>query len=134
MKDFPLHENFDKKDLVSTMLTSSLVFKNTVEFDWFILVFNRLDAKNIFDLSEQEKSLFWQDINKLGEIVKQIYNPTQINIAIFGNYTNQLHCHIIPRFDNDFAWPKSVFEVKTTKKTQISENAKKVISNVVQNV
>ncbi len=123
MKDFLLHDNFNKNDLIGKLSVSSVIFKNTNEFDWFILVFKRLEAKNIFDLTTEEKELFWQDINKLGEIVKEIYRPLQINIAMFSNITPQLHCHIIPRFENDAAWPKSVFEIKTTKKLEVSDNA-----------
>jgi diadenosine tetraphosphate (Ap4A) HIT family hydrolase len=38
------------------------------------------------------------------------FKPTQLNVAAIGNKTPQLHIHLIARFDNDPAWPNTVWD------------------------
>ena len=71
-----------------------------------------------------------------GEIVEKtmdvIYKPTQMNVAMIGNKTPQLHVHIICRFQGDMYWPGTVWGGRSrpylsTMKAQTIERLKKEI-------
>ncbi|HXF28368.1 MAG TPA: hypothetical protein VN457_00840, partial [Chlamydiales bacterium] len=38
------------------------------------------------------------------------FSPTQLNVAMLGNKITQLHVHVIGRFENDPAWPATVWD------------------------
>ncbi len=38
------------------------------------------------------------------------FQPKQLNVAAIGNKTPQLHIHIIARYENDPAWPNTIWD------------------------
>jgi diadenosine tetraphosphate (Ap4A) HIT family hydrolase len=130
MNNFDLHSDFQSKKIIKKLSVSTVVLNNTKEIDWYIVVYKALDKKNIFELKSSERKEFFQDIELVGGLVKEIYAPDQMNVAMFGNITPQLHCHIMPRFKNDFAWPNPVFCTQVTKTDNISDLAGMLIERI----
>ena len=52
-----------------------------------------------------------EEINSVANNMKEQFQPERLNIAMLGNIVHQLHCHIIARFKQDFAWAKPVWGV-----------------------
>lgn len=101
------------------------------ELDWFILIPKIENVKNIAELSKSQYQKLSDLIHNISIIVKEVYNPDQVNVAMLGNVTPQLHCHIIPRFEDDFCWPRPIFTEKMTKiDTKSNENITKVSQEV----
>lgn len=111
---FVLHENFSKKHHVIDLQLCRVLMEPVNEFPWLMLVPMRSNIKNILDLSAEDKQVLWHEIDMISDVMNKIYKPDQLNIAMLGNVTPQLHVHIIARFENDSAWPDPVFGRKCT--------------------
>jgi diadenosine tetraphosphate (Ap4A) HIT family hydrolase len=126
---FKLHQNFSSKIHVCDMSMSSVYLEPISDIKWFMVIPRINDIKNILDLNGEQKSLLWKEIDILSSVINDLYKPDQINIAMLGNVTPQLHCHVIARFKDDKAWPDATFGRKDFSK--ISEDDAKVIIDEV---
>ncbi|MCI5045747.1 MAG: HIT family protein [Aquisalinus sp.] len=80
---------------------------NDSRFVWLVLVPQRPSVVEIFDLSQEERDLCFDEIALVSRALKQQTGCDKINIAAFGNMVPQLHIHIISRLRKDAAWPGS---------------------------
>jgi diadenosine tetraphosphate (Ap4A) HIT family hydrolase len=51
-----------------------------------------------FELSSEERSLFFEDVVAVGKALSAIYLPLKLNYQMLGNMVPHLHCHVIPRY------------------------------------
>lgn len=77
---------------------------------WLILVPRVLGASKLIDLAHSEQQELLRETNLLQEILWKEFSPKQLNVAAIGNKTPQLHIHLIARFENDPAWPGTVWD------------------------
>ena len=96
--------------LGSTSL-SRVLLMNDARFPWLILVPERADVSEPFDLSEADQEQLWQESMRLGAAMKAHFAADKINVAALGNQVAQLHVHHIARFHVDAAWPGPVWGV-----------------------
>jgi diadenosine tetraphosphate (Ap4A) HIT family hydrolase len=112
MSKFELHTQLEKDTIfVKSLELSDILLMNDSRYPWIILVPRIENAVDITDLSEQERKIFVEEINRVSISIKNHYQPDRINIAMLGNVVPQLHCHIIARFETDFAWAKPVWGI-----------------------
>jgi len=86
-----------------------LLLLNDCSYPWFILVPQREALQEIYQLSEADRQLFWDESNQLSLWMKHYFNFDKLNIAALGNVVNQLHLHHIGRTIGDPAWPNPVW-------------------------
>ena len=96
--------------LGSTSL-SRVLLMNDARFPWLILVPERADVSEPFELSEADQEQLWQESMRLGGAMKAHFAADKINVAALGNQVAQLHVHHIARFHVDAAWPGPVWGV-----------------------
>ncbi len=118
MKTFELNSAFTEKLFVINMNLSQIFLEPNDDFPWIVGVPMIFNAKNICDLTKDKKIMLFQEIDILSDIMKKVYNFDQINIAMLGNITPQLHFHIVARFNSDSAWPNPVWGSNYKKITQ----------------
>ena len=90
---------------------SRVLLMNDARFPWLILVPERADVSEPFDLSEADQEQLWQESMRLGGAMKAHFAADKINVAALGNQVAQLHVHHIARFHVDAAWPGPVWGV-----------------------
>jgi diadenosine tetraphosphate (Ap4A) HIT family hydrolase len=78
-------------------------------FPWILLIPMQANVKEIIDLTDTNQQLLLQEIVLASKIMKELYNPTKLNVASLGNIVAQLHVHVIARYDHDAAWPNPVW-------------------------
>lgn len=100
-----------------------LLMMNQRHFPWVILVPKEIDARELIDLPEDKQHALWNRITEISTHVQEMLKPTKLNIAALGNMVEQLHIHIIGRYDTDAAWPKPVWghEVKPYSDAEIEQ-------------
>jgi diadenosine tetraphosphate (Ap4A) HIT family hydrolase len=81
-----------------------------VNYPWLLLVPRKAGAKRLIDLSLQEQMQLMQELDHIQRRLWETFMPTQLNVAAIGNKVEQLHIHIIARYDNDPAWPGTVWD------------------------
>lgn len=78
-------------------------------YPWAILIPQRSDVVEIYDLTAQDQARLWQEATRLGEAMMRHYGGDKLNVATLGNLVPQLHLHVIVRFQGDAAWPGPVW-------------------------
>jgi diadenosine tetraphosphate (Ap4A) HIT family hydrolase len=78
-------------------------------YPWCVLVPDREDKVEVFDLSEEDQKQLNIESNTLSMFLKKEFNADKMNVAALGNVVSQLHIHHIVRYKHDIAWPKPVW-------------------------
>ena len=78
-------------------------------YPWCVLVPDREDKIEVFDLSEEDQKQLNVESNALLMFLKKEFNADKMNVAALGNVVPQLHIHHIVRYKHDIAWPKPVW-------------------------
>jgi diadenosine tetraphosphate (Ap4A) HIT family hydrolase len=109
-KSFTLHHRLqeDTVEIVRLKLSRVLLMIDS-SFPWLVLVPERQNVQEVFELSIEDRSVLIEEIAVASEIIQQLYCPDKINIGALGNLVPQLHIHLIGRFRTDRAWPGPVW-------------------------
>jgi diadenosine tetraphosphate (Ap4A) HIT family hydrolase len=67
----------------------------------YVCVISKLHAVEPFDLSDTERSAFWQEAMAIAAALHQELHPIKMNYEIHGNTLPHLHMHIFPRRPDD---------------------------------
>jgi diadenosine tetraphosphate (Ap4A) HIT family hydrolase len=87
-----------------------VLLMNNEHFPWLILVPERLDVTEVFELDETDALDLWTEMRTASLAMKQAFAARKINMAAIGNRVPQLHIHIIARRENDATWPGVVWD------------------------
>ncbi len=106
-----------------------LLMMNDSQYPWFILVPERADMHEIYQLSKTERQLLTEESSYLAENLAALYQADKMNIAAIGNIVPQLHIHHIVRYQTDKAWPAPVwgkFDAIPYTEQQIADNLARI--------
>ncbi|GAB4231551.1 MAG: HIT domain-containing protein [Chlamydiales bacterium] len=110
---FELHSNFAKKIFLADLPLSKVLMENERHYPWLMLIPRRSQVSRLIDLNLEDQTQLLHEMNFIQQVLWKIFQPTQLNVAAIGNKTPQLHIHIIARFENDPAWPGTVWDHPT---------------------
>ena len=88
---------------------SHLLLMNDANYPWFILVPDRDNITEMFQLEQADQRQLITESSLLSKTISEQFNADKINIAALGNMVPQLHIHHIVRYRNDAAWPAPVW-------------------------
>jgi diadenosine tetraphosphate (Ap4A) HIT family hydrolase len=78
-------------------------------FPWIILVPQRADISEVFQLDpDDQEQLIWES-SFVAERLMSAFQGDKMNIAALGNVVPQLHIHHVVRSESDPAWPNPVW-------------------------
>lgn len=107
---FTLHESLKADTLDITRLQlSRVLLMNDSSFPWLILVPERENIREFYELDEKDRAVLIEEITLASRIIGNLYKPDKINVGALGNLVPQLHIHVIGRFESDRAWPGPVW-------------------------
>ncbi|MCW8900787.1 MAG: HIT family protein [Gammaproteobacteria bacterium] len=95
-------------------------------YPWCVLVPDREDMIEIFDLSDEDQTQLNLESNTLLEYLKNEFHADKMNVAALGNVVSQLHIHHIVRYKTDIAWPAPVWGAHPAKKYSDEELASRI--------
>ncbi|PHS79635.1 MAG: hypothetical protein COB59_00900 [Rhodospirillaceae bacterium] len=84
-------------------------------YPWIVLVPEREGLRDLDDLNEPDRIQVMAEIDQASKALKALFTPYKINVAALGNVVEQLHIHVIARFQNDAAWPGPIWGVAPLK-------------------
>ena len=87
---------------------SRLLLMNDARYPWLILVPERPDARELFDLTPADRGLLIEEIALAGAALR-VCAADKVNVAALGNIVAQLHVHVVARFADDPAWPGPIW-------------------------
>ena len=87
-----------------------LLLMNDSQFPWFLLIPERPNLTELYQLNRQEQMQFIEESCYLSKHLATLFNADKINVAAIGNLVPQLHIHHVVRYHSDLAWPGPVWE------------------------
>lgn len=82
---------------------------NDAQYPWLILVPRRDNLREVHELSETDQAQLLRESSWVSQRLAAQLDATKMNVANLGNVVDQLHWHIIARFQGDPAWPGPVW-------------------------
>jgi len=127
---FQLHPRLEQDCIaIGRFELCRLLMMNDSQYPWFILVPERADLQEIYQLNKAERELLTEESSYLAENLAALYKADKMNIAAIGNMVPQLHIHHIVRYQVDKAWPAPVwgkFDAVPYTERQIADNLTRI--------
>ncbi len=84
---FTLHERLraDTFDITRLRL-SRVLLMNDSSFPWLILVPERENIREIYELDEKDRAVLIEEITLASLIIRHLYGPDKINVGALGNH------------------------------------------------
>jgi ATP adenylyltransferase len=76
-------------------------------------------AVEFYELSDDQRNLFMEDVATVAKAIEKAFNPTKINYGAFSDTLSHLHLHIVPKYQDGYGFG-SVFEMNP-QKTYLSD-------------
>ena len=86
-----------------------VLLMNDATYPWLILVPEREDLRDFHDVAPADHTVLMDEIGRASAALQTLFSPDKINVAALGNVVEQLHVHVIARFQGDAAWPGPVW-------------------------
>jgi diadenosine tetraphosphate (Ap4A) HIT family hydrolase len=82
---------------------------NDSQFPWFILVPQRANIREIYQLTNEDQIMLIQESSYLAKELAAIFSADKLNVAAIGNVVPQLHLHHVVRYQTDKAWSAPIW-------------------------
>lgn len=107
---FKLHPilDHDTVEITRLKLCRVLLLRDKT-YPWVVLVPERDGLRDLDDLSAEDRVQTALEIDQVSKAMKTAFAPYKMNVAALGNVVEQLHIHVIARFQEDLAWPAPVW-------------------------
>jgi diadenosine tetraphosphate (Ap4A) HIT family hydrolase len=89
----------DKGDL----LVGMHVFRSLPSSD-VLLVAARWHVRELFELTQAQRDAFMADVNAVASAVAQATGAAKINIGLYGDLSDHLHAHVVPKQRGGSQW------------------------------
>lgn len=110
---FELHPALERDSvLVGYFTLCQLRLMNDSQFPWFVLVPQRNNVTEIYQLAEEDRQQLMAESCLLAETIHDAFAPDKLNVAAIGNKVTQLHIHHVARFAEDSCWPEPIWGKK----------------------
>jgi len=114
MSGFNLHPNLSTKIVICELPLCLVLLEDHADYPWLFLVPRLPDLKKLLDLAPVDQHKLMHELTFTQQVIEELFNPDQINVAAIGNKTPQLHIHVIGRYQTDPAWPSTVWDQPNT--------------------
>ena len=113
MGAFALHPQLAADTIeVGSHSLCKVLLMNDSQYPWLILVPQRTDIREVYQLTTSDQQQLWQEVTASGKALMDLHQGFKLNIGALGNMVPQLHIHVIARQTDDPAWPGPVWGVK----------------------
>lgn len=110
MGPFHLDERLARDSvLITTLGLCQLRLQNDCRWPWVVLVPQRNDVSELFDLPPLDQAVLTFETNLVASALKNLTGAVKINVGALGNIVRQLHVHIIARNEGDPCWPGPIW-------------------------
>ncbi|MCR5676155.1 MAG: HIT family protein [Lachnospiraceae bacterium] len=69
-----------------------------------VIVACKRHVDDITDLSKEERTAFLEDVNRVAEVLHELFKPDKINFGAYGDTMHHLHFHLVPKYRDGFEW------------------------------
>jgi len=100
----------DKGDLLVGMSVfrslpaSEVLLVEDARFPGRCVVAARRHVRELFELTQTERDAFMGDVNAVARAVAQVTSAAKINIGLYGDLSDHLHAHVVPKQRGGAQW------------------------------
>lgn len=96
-----------------------------------VVVYKQEHKNEIFDLTEENRNAFMNDVSKVASAVHRAFSPGKINYGAYGDKMPHIHFHIVPKYENAPKWG-GTFDMMPDVKIILTEKEYEDIINEVK--
>ncbi|MDR3279922.1 MAG: HIT family protein [Synergistaceae bacterium] len=96
-------------DFIIDLGLCSVLLENNRLYPWILLVPRRENVRGMTALSMDDRIRLMREIALCESAMSSLFPCDQLNTAMIGNMTPQLHVHVICRTSGDPDWPDTVW-------------------------
>jgi diadenosine tetraphosphate (Ap4A) HIT family hydrolase len=130
----PLCADLSSTSFYSGGASEALLERHAIAAGHVAVVFRGRHVASLTDLTPEELTQYWQDIQRVGRALSRAFEPCHVNYLLLGNIVPHLHVHVVPRYLDDPApglplpWaplpvPDEVFARQFTQLRELTEDA-----------
>lgn len=90
-------------------------------------------AVEFYELSDEQRNLFMEDVATVAKAIAKVFNPDKINYGAFSDTLSHLHMHIVPKYKDGYGFG-SVFEMNPQKKYLSDAEYEAVVEKIKANL
>ncbi len=69
-----------------------------------VIVACKQHVDDITDLSREDRIAFLEDVNRVAEVLHDLFKPDKINFGAYGDTMHHLHFHLVPKYRDGYEW------------------------------
>jgi len=69
-----------------------------------VIVACKQHVDDITDLSREDRIAFLEDVNRVAEVLHELFKPDKINFGAYGDTMHHLHFHLVPKYRDGYEW------------------------------
>jgi len=85
----------------------------------------------IFNLSDEERSLYIKDVARVAGALDKAFSPNKINYGAYADKMTHLHFHIVPKYENGPNWG-GTFEMSPENKVLLNDKEYSQLINIIK--
>jgi len=90
-------------------------------------------AVEFYELSDEQRNLFMEDVATVAKAIAKAFNPTKINYGAYSDTLSHLHFHIVPKYKEGYGFG-GVFEMNPQKTYLSDTEYESVIEKIKANL
>jgi diadenosine tetraphosphate (Ap4A) HIT family hydrolase len=87
-------------------------------------------AEQFHQLAPRDRTLFLQDMTKIGQALAKALEPDRLNYELLGNTQAHLHWHIVPRYRTDPMWGRPIWAGSRSRKRLTQDGYVELVKKV----
>lgn len=105
----------------------SVIIVDDVNYPGFCRVIWRDHVREMSDLGRDDRLLLNEAVYEVEQAVREVMEPTKVNVASLGNVVPHLHWHVIPRYTDDAHFPAPVWAAAVRQTEQTTLEARRAL-------
>lgn len=94
-----------------------------------VIVAYKDHVSEMTDISDDERNRFFADVNRASKALHKAFKPDKVNYGMYGDGGSHLHCHLVPKYKDDFEWG-TVFQMNPGQKYLSDEEYEEMIGKI----
>ncbi len=87
-------------------------------------------VSEMVNLTKEERQAFIEDVNHAANAIHKAFNPDKLNYGFYGDAGKHLHCHLCPKYKDQFEWG-GVFLMDPNQK-KLTDDELKVVADKIK--
>ena len=107
------------KRVVARLRSGVVALQDDGDFRGYCILFARRHVVELHELTAAERHDWIEDAAAISEAVQRVCEPDKLNVAMLGNLTPHLHCHVVPRYLADGWWGRPIWDRPAARRTAL---------------